>query len=555
MTNMKPTSTKKRNTMRGLKSLIVGACAISASTISLQADESVPLVTLNALSTFQKGDPAEIFDESAAEIVKYDPQSKRLFIVNGYDDAIDIVDIQDVTSPQLVSSIDVSSMGNPNSVDVNPRRRSNQIAVAIANNDPTLRGKVAFYNTDGVFLSEVQVGFLPDMLTYNKRGNRVLVANEGEPNDDYTVDPEGSVSIISNLNKSPRVREIGFNSLSEHQLEGVRITGKEGVTLTPGQDIEPEFIALDPMDRYAFVTLQENNAVAKINIGKGTIEAMLPLGSTDHSKFGYALDASNKDDAIRIANWPVNGLPMPDAIATYRVKGKNGKTYFLTANEGDGREREVEINGEDVLIYSDETRVKDVLLDPTSFPLATELQDQANLGRLKVVATEGNYDEDDEFEELFSFGTRSFSIYDSDGNLVYDSGSDFETIIADRLPAEFGSTNDENGSFDDRSDDKGPEPEAIEVGEIDGRTYAFIGLERIGGIMIYDITDPYDVMFIDYVNNRDFTGDAEAGTAGDLGPEGIIFIPAKDSPNGANLLVVANEVSGTTTIYEIVPQS
>ena len=550
---MKPTSNQKRNTMSTILSRIVSSGFVLSSTMSLHADDPVPLITLNPLSTFQKGDPAEIFDESAAEIVKYDPVSKRLFIVNGYDDSIDIVNIQDVTSPELVSSIDVSSTGSPNSVDVNPRPNSNQIAIAIANDDPTQRGKVAFYTTDGDLLSDVEVGFLPDMLTYNKQGNRVLVANEGEPNDDYTVDPEGSISIITRVNSNPRVKELGFNSLTDEQLAGVRITGKDGVTLTPGQDIEPEFISVGPGGKYAYVTLQENNAVAKINVWRGTIENIFPLGSVDHSKFGYALDASNKDDAIRLANWPVNGLPMPDAIATYRAANK--KVYFLTANEGDGREREVEIDGEDVLVYSDETRVKDVLLDPISFPLAEQLQDQANLGRLKVVATEGNYDDDEEIEELFSFGTRSFSIYDSEGNLVYDSGSDFETIIADRLPADFGSTNDENGSFDDRSDDKGPEPEAIEVGKINGRCYAFIGLERIGGVMIYDITDPYEVMFIDYVNNRDFSGDAAAGTAGDLGPEGIIFIPARKSPNGENLLVVANEVSGTTTIYEIVPQN
>lgn len=549
---MKPISNQKRNTITTILSRIVRSGFILSSTMSLHADAPVPLITLNPLSTFQKGDPAEIFDESAAEIVKYDPVSKRLFIVNGFDDSIDIVNIQDVTSPELVTSIDVSSMGSPNSVDVNPRPNSDQIAIAIANNDPTQRGKVAFYTTDGDLLSDVEVGFLPDMLTYNKNGYKVLVANEGEPNDDYTVDPEGSISIISRVNSNPSVKELGFNSLTDEQLAGVRITGKDGVTLTPGQDIEPEFISVAPGGKYAYVTLQENNAVAKINVWRGTIENIFPLGSVDHSKFGYALDASNKDDAIRLANWPVNGLPMPDAIATYKA---NKKVYFLTANEGDGREREVEIDGEDVLVYSDETRVKDVLLDPVSFPLAEQLQDQTNLGRLKVVATEGNYDDDEEIEELFSFGTRSFSIYDSKGNLVYDSGSDFETIIADRLPADFGSTNDENGSFDDRSDDKGPEPEAIEIGKINGRSYAFIGLERIGGVMIYDITNPYNVMFIDYVNNRDFSGDAAAGTAGDLGPEGIIFIPAGKSPNGENLLVVANEVSGTTTIYEIVPQN
>lgn len=536
------------------KSSRVLTTALACSLLSagpLLADDTVPLITLNKVSSFQKGNPGDIFDESAAEIVKYHARSKRLFIVNAHDKTIDIVDIRDVSNPRLIRSIDISPMGTPNSVDVRPGRRSNEIVVAVANDDPTKRGKAVFFTIGGRPIRAVEVGFLPDMITYSPDGRTAVVANEGEPNEDYTVDPEGSVTIIQRRGRCVRAREVRFNKLTAEQLKGVRITGREGVTLTPAQDIEPEYVSIDPWGRYAYVTLQENNAVAKINIRCAKIEDILPLGSIDHSKHGYGLDASNKDDAIRIANWPVNGLPMPDAIATYRFRGE---TYFLTANEGDGREREVEINGEDVLVYSDEARVKDLDLNPLSFPLADSLQLQENLGRLKVVATEGNLDGNPDYEELYSFGTRSFSIFNSKGELIFDSGSDFEKIIADRLPDDFGSTNDENDSFDNRSDDKGPEPEAIELGVIDGRTYAFVGLERIGGIMIYDVTSPYDVRFVDYVNSRDFGGDPEQGTAGDLGPEGIKFISARQSPDGRNLLVVANEVSGTTTVFEIVPQ-
>ena len=40
-------------------------------------------------------------------------------------------------------------------------------------------------------------------------------------------------------------------------------------------------------------------------------------------------------------------------------------------------------------------------------------------------------------------------------------------------------------------------------------------------------------------------------TAGDLGPEGLVFIPAAQSPNGRPLLVVGNEVSGTTAVLQL----
>ena len=90
--------------------------------------------------------------------------------------------------------------------------------------------------------------------------------------------------------------------------------------------------------------------------------------------------------------------------------------------------------------------------------------------------------------------------------------------------------------------------------------YAFIGLERIGGVAVYDISNPLAPVFVDYVNNRDLTQpvslevegeDVSNPAAGDLGPEGLLFIKAEDSPNGKPLLVTGNEISGSTTVLEI----
>ncbi len=208
-------------------------------------------------------------------------------------------------------------------------------------------------------------------------------------------------------------------------------------------------------------------------------------------------------------------------------------------------------NALDVSDQDDMIRIAKLDLDPSAFPLADVLQQKENLGRLNVINTQGDVDGDGDFDELYSFGARSFSIFTPEGELVYDSADFIETYIAANYPDNFNSSNDSNDDFDSRSDAKGSEPEAIDIGEIDGRTYAFVGLERIGGIMTFDITDPTNVFFVDYVNNRDFSGDAETGTAGDLGPEGFDFVPANESPNGRPLLIVGNEVSGTTTIYEI----
>lgn len=254
---------------------------------------------------------------------------------------------------------------------------------------------------------------------------------------------------------------------------------------------------------------------------------------------GNTLDASDRDargsqdSTVRLRNWPVFGLHMPDAIAAFSV---GGQTYYATANEGDDR-------GED-------ERIKDLVLDPTVFPNASWLQEDGHIGRLGASSIDGDLDGDNDHDRLFAYGARSFTILDAYGNLVWDSGDMFERITARRLRKNFNATNDEN-DFDSRSDAKGPEPEAVTTGVIDGRTFAFIGLERVGGIMIFDVTQPSRPRFVDYVNNRDFNGDPELGTAGDLGPEGLAFVSRADSPIGAPLLIVANEVSGTTTAFRI----
>jgi hypothetical protein len=246
-------------------------------------------------------------------------------------------------------------------------------------------------------------------------------------------------------------------------------------------------------------------------------------------------DASDRDGQVTLRHWPVLGSYMPDGIATLR---RDGVDYFITANEGDTRGH-------------DAKRLADVELDPERFPEATALQSGQALGRLKVSALDGDLDGDGDLDEIHAFGARSLSIWDARGRLVFDTGSLLEDVTALALASEFNSNNDANGSFDTRSDDKGPEPEGLALGEIDGRTYAFVGLERVGGILVLDVTDPRHASFVEYVNPRNFAGNAELGGAWDLGPEGLEFVPARESPTGRGLLLVANEVSGTTTAYDV----
>lgn len=490
-------------------------------------------IRLDVLGTYASG----VFNNSAAEIPAYDAISQRLFVVNFAQARIDVLDIADPANPTFLFFLDTSKYGVPNSVAVH----NGLVATAVEDHVKTNPGKVVFFNADGVELNALTVGALPDMVTFTPDGTKALVANEGEPNEDYTIDPEGSVSIID---VSRGVQELTdqdvihagfekFNSQKEQLISrGVRIFGP-GASVA--QDLEPEYIVVSADSTTAYVALQENNAIAVLEIATATFTDILPLGYKDHSLPGNGLDASDQDGEINIANWPVFGMYQPDGMAIYSV---NGQEYLVTANEGDAR---------DWAGFSEAKRVNSLPLCTIAFPNAAELQQNANLGRLTVTNTMGK-NEKGAFEKLYVFGARSFSIWTTDGQLVFDSGDQMEQIIAQRYPAHFNS-NHAASDFDTRSDNKGPEPEDVKIGEINGRYYAFIGLERIGGVMVWDVTDPTAPVFEQYVNHRDFSGSGPAGTAGDLGAEGLAFIPAQDSPIGQPLLVVANEVSGTTTIF------
>ncbi|PJF32409.1 MAG: alkaline phosphatase [Phototrophicales bacterium] len=498
-------------------------------------------LTLTPIGTYPQGDIADLFDEGNAEIVAYHAPSFRLFVVNANTATIDILDITDPTMPILVTAVSFDEYGDGiNSVAV----YDDLVAVAVEGDDVNVRGSVVFISINGDFLHMVEVGFLPDMVVFSPDGQYVLTANEGEPNDDYSIDPEGSVSIIY-IGDNAQLATVAEATFTDFNVGGARANELPagvriyGPNATVAQDLEPEYIAISADSTTAYVTLQENNAVAVIDIQTATVTAILALGYKDFSLAGNGLDAGKDDGMINIANWNIRGLYLPDAIAYYRT---DMGSYLVTANEGDSRDYDG---------YSEEAEINDLNLDPEIFPNAEELLADSAIGGLEVTNALGDEDGDGDYEAVYIGGARSFSIWDATtGELVFDSGDQFEQIIAALYPADFNTNNDEN-EFDSRSDNAGPEPEAVTLGVIGDKTYAFIGLERIGGVMVYDITNPMSPVFVTYANNRDFAGDPEAGTAKDLGPEGVLFIPADQSPNGENLLVVANEISGTTTVYRI----
>lgn len=539
-------------------------------------------IELELLSSYVQPDPAAAFDESAAEIVAFDKRSERLFVTNGNGKTIDIISISDPAAPILVSSINVTDNpdfgsfvgGGANSVAV----YKGLVAAAVENDTVTDPGRAVFFDTDGNLINIVEVGALPDMITFTPRGKEVLVANEGEPDDG--VDPEGSVSII-HLDggvENAWVSTADFNDFDEYANElrddGVRLFPEVGTPplaegeITVSQDLEPEYIGVDSKGKTAYVTLQEANALAIVDIKNGEVIDIVALGTKDHNVAGNGLDPSDRDGGIAIAEWPVQGMYMPDAIDCYKPKGKSKgkrkgrKEFCITANEGDDRgDADGDARG-DVIRFKD---IADVIsfgrsgLEASDALEALGVDEDEALGRLNISSIDG-FDEDGKLDQLYSYGTRSFSIWDEDGELVWDSGDALEQITAEALPGYFNASNDANEddgmpAIDDRSDNKGPEPEAVTISKIRGEYYAFIGLERIGGFVVYNVSDPEAPFFVLYENNRNFFADnsaVEAGLAGDFGPESILVIEKKDSPlKGTALVVVANEVSGSTSIYAL----
>ncbi len=483
---------------------------------------------------------ADIFDEGAAEIAAFDPISQSLFVTNGNTDSIDVLDLSDPTAPAFVQTLgtDDPDLSGPTSVAV----ADGVVAAAFPAGADVSDGQVLFFDTDGTELGGVTVGALPDMVTFGPDGTTVFVANEGEPEgyEAGQVDPEGSISIID---VSGGVADVDASDVTTADFTALTMADIDASTRVfgPGasiaQDLEPEYVAVAPDGQTAWVSLQENNALAIVDVAAGTVTDVVGLGFQDHSV--VALDPSDRDEAIDLRTGPVLGMRMPDAIAAFEV---GGETFIVTANEGDGREYDG---------FEEEDRLADIALDPVAFPDAAELQQDEAFGRLTITLANGDTDMDGDYDELYCFGSRSVSIFDAAGALVWDSGDEIEQVTAAAFPDDFNANNDENDSFESRSDNKGPEPEGVTVGTAFGTPYVFAGLERIGGFMTWDVSDPAAPVFHSYVNPRDFSGDAEAGTADDLAPEGMLFVSADDSPTDNPLLIVTNEVSGTTSIYEI----
>jgi hypothetical protein len=533
---------------------------------SVTADDAA--IGLQPIGTFESG----VFDESASEIVVFHAATQRTFVVNAQAGDVQVLDTADPTAPTAVQLVSAVGAELPDGSTIPEGAEVNSVAVredglgvmAVAHPDKVSDGFVVFFDAESLtVLGAVQVGALPDSIAISPDGAYAATADEGEPADDFSVDPEGSISVVTLPDDvaaatQDDVRAVTFEAFDEGDAElpeGVRIFGPQVPNTNDrperriAQNLEPEYVTISGTT--AYVSIQEANAIAQVDLESATLTALNPLGYADHSQPGHGIDPSDRDPEGAPTIDGLYGIYMPDGLDVYTAA--DGSDYVVSANEGDAREW-----GD----YLDSVRVKD-LEDEGHGPVCAdafseEMLSDANLGRLNVSIEDGFDEEAGCYTELYAGGSRSFSIWDAEGNQVFDSGEDFERITHEAAPDFFNSNHSES-NLEGRSDDKGPEPEGVAVGPVGETTDAFSALERVSGIMVYDITDPADSRFVTYVNNRDFSismedaddPDAVLSQAGDLGPESIEFVPADVSPTGSAMIIVGNEVSGTTTFFSV----
>jgi hypothetical protein len=579
---------------RRLLSLLGLAVAVATTAVIVPPAGNTPAVSAsNGISLEFLGRANSGVGNAGSEITAFDAASKRLFVTNGATNKIDFFDISNPSAPVFIKSADLGALGVTGIQSVASKSGLVAAAAAVGGNNQAT-GKVFLMDVNGTIdpraAQGIVVGSLPDSVHFSPDGKTVLTANEGEPRDycltdgalPTTTDPHGSVSIIDVTTKTLTATTLDFSYLNTRAAD-IRAAGGRiyGPGATVAQDMEPEYIAISADSKKAYVTLQENNSVAEIDIPSKKIVRLLGLGYKDFNAAGNGLDPSDQDSSsnggINIANWPVKGMYQPDAIATFTDAA--GDHYFATANEGDAREYKCLLGGlSSGSAQAEDARVSSVGVDGTI--LSSTLATNSNLGRLGITRFEpATYTNGGtaltatsatDFTSLYTLGARSLTIWKSPtgtseiagATVVADTGDTIERKIAEILPNYFGADwNTSNGtpnSKDSRSDNKGPEPEGLAVGKVFGRTVAFVGLERIGGVMAFDISNPTKPAYLTYVNSSVFTavGGANFATVGaptgDVSPEGVLFVKATDSPTGDPLLIVAHELSGTTAIYKIV---
>ncbi len=551
-----------------MKKLPVAVITLLTATALITAGQLPALANTATLKVTEIASIASGDGEGSSEIATYHAGSKRIFATNGVKNSIDIFDITDVANPKKVGAVSLAPYGN----DVTSVAAGQDVIVAAvhvtetfsATGVPTTpNGKIVVFDPNGKVLSSSDIlGVQPDSVTFAPNGTTALVAIEAQPvcakdnpataekeNTDYAKasDPVGGVSIVDLTNPAaPVVRFAGFDKFTVAQMKAKGIA-VSSVVNNVSKDFEPEFVSAADM-KYAYVTIQEANAIGKLNIESATFVAVTRAFESKLST--VARDTSDRDSGAGPRNYAnVVGASQPDAIAAFKM---GAARYFVTANEGDAREYSC---------LDDDLRAASLKVDPWRFPNWSTLSASAALGRAKVNPTIGDSNGDGDIDTIHLRGSNSMTMY-RNGVVIWDSGE-----LLDQIQTKAFGVANINGSHSlssdkstmnyvgqDRSDDKGAEPEGVAIGMVGDRRVAILGLERMTALAIFDITDPGNPVFQEWLQMLP-TKATPAKDVKHWSPEGIVFVPADKSPSGKALIITSYELSGSLSIHQIEPRN
>ena len=479
------------------------------------------------------------FNSGSVKDLCFDHTVQQLYSVNQNSTGFRIIDYSDVSKPNVLQLVDVSGfMSNIRSIEA----ATGFVFVAGDGSSAQLPGKLLIYTNKGIFVKQLSLGATPDRMGFSDNNRYLIIANEGVPDDNHVSDPQGTVNIIdvsSGINPLTQadVKTVDFTLLDTTAYDPlIHIYAWNGAL--PSQDVEPEAVTVRSDNNTALIALQENNAIAVIDLSTASLTDVKGLGYRDYSVKG--LDASDVGSSVNIATHPrLYGIHQPSDLASFSHMNAD---YVLTVNQGDPR---------DYTMYNEMVQVKNQPVDPSKFNNLADLLNDTVLGRLWVTSEFGDMNGDLLKDSLFSFGSRSISILDSTGTEIWNSGDEMAQIVLGLQASNFNSSSDDNNSLKNRSVWMGVEPTALAIGEVDGTRYAFISLYQMGGVFIYDISDPANPVFEMYQLDRDFSVAASDPLAGDMGPLDLEFVSASNALQGLALLFVANRVSSTISVYQM----
>ncbi|MEU4361001.1 esterase-like activity of phytase family protein [Promicromonospora sp. NPDC023987] len=294
-----------------------------------------PRETFHRLATYPvfqnapaDADPA---DETVAEISAVSEDGSTLIHTDAAARRIGFVDISDPADPQGLGSLSLAELGSEHDEPTSVAVVGEYVLVVVDSSTsftaPSGRLDVVDLATR-TRVRSIDLGGQPDSIAVTHDGARAVIAMENQRDEDVLADtgegeegdlpqaPAGFLQFVDLRGTDPAAWQTRPVTLDVPALAAAGLD-------TP-QDVEPEYVSINPSDTKVAVTLQENNGVAVLDVVSGELLNVFSAGEV-------ALEGVDTDDDGAVdQTGSVEAAPRePDAI------GWVDDEHVATANEGD----------------------------------------------------------------------------------------------------------------------------------------------------------------------------------------------------------------------------